>query len=88
MTNDTYIFFFSYNELKAPRDYSINNEKMILSDITFVNKRLYMTDNNLVGVNHIEQQDKQASRSELIVSKKKNMALKNKILIYILGSFG
>lgn len=61
---------------------------MILSDITFVNKRLYMTDNNLVGVNHIEQQDKQASRSELIVSKKKNMALKNKILIYILGSFG
>ncbi|KAI9339833.1 hypothetical protein BD770DRAFT_330843 [Pilaira anomala] len=29
--------------------------------------RLYMTDNNLVGVNRIEQQDKQASRSQLIV---------------------
>lgn len=59
---------FSYSELSAPRSHLIDNNKMILSDVTFVNKKLYLVDKNLVTVNRIDQQDKKASRTELVVS--------------------
>ncbi|KAI9269703.1 mitochondrial inner-membrane-bound regulator-domain-containing protein [Helicostylum pulchrum] len=54
-------------ELSAPRSHLIDNNKMILSDVTFVNKKLYLVDKNLVTVNRIDQQDKKASRTELVV---------------------
>ncbi|KAI8094511.1 mitochondrial inner-membrane-bound regulator-domain-containing protein [Thamnidium elegans] len=55
-----------YSELSAPRKHLIDNNNMILSDVTFVNKKLYLVDKNLVTVNRIDQQDKRASRTELV----------------------
>ncbi|KAG2197508.1 hypothetical protein INT47_007117, partial [Mucor saturninus] len=59
----------SYSELKAPKSHVINDESsMILSDITFLNKKRFMLDTGLVGINYIQQQDKRVSRTEMIVN--------------------
>ncbi|KAI9487397.1 MAG: hypothetical protein EXX96DRAFT_76373 [Benjaminiella poitrasii] len=54
----------SYNEFSAPLEF----EKMILSDITFLNKKRYLFNDNLININHVEQQDKLAKRTELTVA--------------------
>lgn len=60
---------YSYSELNAPKTHSINNESnMILSNITFLNKKRFLVDNsNLVSVNHVEQQDNRLRRTEFMV---------------------
>lgn len=44
---------------------------MILSEITFLNKKRFLVDShNLVNVNHIEQQNNKLRRTEFMVKKK------------------
>ncbi|CAO3630952.1 unnamed protein product [Mucor hiemalis] len=58
-----------YSELNAPKSYSINSDSdMILTDITFLNKKRFLVDNNLVSVQHMEQQDSGIKRTEMMVS--------------------
>ncbi|KAI8047346.1 mitochondrial inner-membrane-bound regulator-domain-containing protein [Gilbertella persicaria] len=58
----------SYNELKAPASF----EGFMLADVTFRSKKRYLVEDNLVSMDHIEQQDKGAKRTELLASRKKN----------------
>jgi hypothetical protein len=58
----------SYAEFNAPKIHVANKSNMILSDITFINKKRYLYEDALISVNHIEQQDKRAKRTELTVS--------------------
>lgn len=70
----------SYSELKAPKGHVINDESsMILSDITFLNKKRFMLDTGLVGINYIQQQDKRVGRTEMIVSL---TSLKNRLFFF------
>lgn len=52
---------------------------MILSDITFLNKKRYLFGTGLVSINHIQQQDKRVSRTEMIVSL---TSLKNRFFFF------
>ncbi|KAI8345359.1 mitochondrial inner-membrane-bound regulator-domain-containing protein [Blakeslea trispora] len=53
----------SYSELNAPATF----EGLVLTDVTFINKKQYILDNALVSIDHIEQQDQQTRRTELKV---------------------
>ena len=50
--------------------YAIDHQEsnMILSDITFINKKRYLVESNLLCFQHIEQQDKRVKRTELKAS--------------------
>lgn len=57
----------SYGEMSAPKQQSISNENLVLSDIAFINKKRYLFDDGLISVNHIEQQEKKVKRTEMMV---------------------
>ncbi|GAN09039.1 hypothetical protein MAM1_0239c08561 [Mucor ambiguus] len=58
----------SYGEMSAPKQQSILNERLVLSDISFINKKRYLFDDGLISVNHVEQQDKKVKRTEMMVT--------------------
>ncbi|KAL7315983.1 hypothetical protein PS15m_005137 [Mucor circinelloides] len=58
----------SYGEMSAPKQQSISNENLVLSDIAFINKKRYLFDDGLISVNHIEQQEKKVKRTEMMVT--------------------
>lgn len=60
----------SYGEMSAPKQQSVLNEQLVLSDISFINKKRYLFDDGLISVNHVEQQDKKVKRTEMMVKKK------------------
>ncbi|KAK4515062.1 uncharacterized protein ATC70_002672 [Mucor velutinosus] len=57
-----------YGEMLAPKQQSILNERLVLSDISFINKKRYLFDDGLISVNHVEQQDKKVKRTEMMVT--------------------
>lgn len=54
----------SYNELRAPLHYA----DMTLLDISYINKKRFLYNNNLISVDRIEEQDKGSKRTEIQVS--------------------
>ncbi|KAL9547354.1 hypothetical protein MBANPS3_006213 [Mucor bainieri] len=58
----------SYGEMAAPKQQSMLNQHLILSDISFINKKRYLFDDGLISVNHVEQQDKKVKRTEMMVT--------------------
>ncbi|KAG1077845.1 hypothetical protein G6F42_024579 [Rhizopus arrhizus] len=54
--------------MSAPKQQSISNENLVLSDIAFINKKRYLFDDGLISVNHIEQQEKKVKRTEMMVT--------------------
>lgn len=60
----------SYGEISAPKQQHILNENLILSDISFINKKRYLFEDGLISVNHVEQQDKKVKRTEMMVKEK------------------
>lgn len=57
----------SYGEMAAPKQQSILNQQLALSDISFISKKRYLSDDGLISVNHVEQQDKKVKRTEMMV---------------------
>ncbi|KAG1307407.1 hypothetical protein G6F64_006835 [Rhizopus arrhizus] len=53
-----------YNELRAP----LHHEDMTLLDISYINKKRFLYNNNLISVDRIEEQDKGSKRTEIQVS--------------------
>lgn len=59
-------FYKSYIELQAPIHYT----DMTLLDISYLNKKRYMYDSNLISVNRVEEQDSKSKRTEIQVNDK------------------
>ncbi|KAI8880883.1 hypothetical protein K501DRAFT_335128 [Backusella circina FSU 941] len=58
-----------YSELEAPQNWvGQDNSQMTLLDVTFVNKKRYLSADNLVTVSHIQQQNSGIERTEVNVT--------------------